>query len=58
MKPGDLNLLESSRPLQNSTGIILSLPLPSLFYGNHMDLGILLVSYTMDTAVFSPIFNL
>ena len=59
IKSGSLNLLEPSGPVQACAGITLSLllllPLPSLSYGNHMDFGVPLVSYPMDTALFFPV---
>jgi hypothetical protein len=59
MKSGRLSILETSGSVQICTGIALSLllplSLPSLSYGNHMDFGVPLVSYPVDTAVFYPI---
>jgi hypothetical protein len=57
MKSGGLNLLEPSGPLQTCTGIVLSLTLPYRFYGKNMEFGVPLISYPMDTAVFSPVFK-
>jgi len=52
MKSGSLNLLEPPGSVQTCTGIVLSLSLSFLSYGNHIDFGVPLVSYPMGIAVF------